>query len=250
MEPHSPDDTQSSLSAQGSDPGQPCVMLVVAAGKGQRFGAPLPKQYCTLGGKPLLLHTLQHLHDHPAVNAILPIISREDVHFGTLSGDLAAMPKVLAPVFGGKKRQDSVYQGLKSLKLPPEAWVGIHDAARPLVSLALLDRLLAARSLADALIPALPPSDTVKLTDGSEVVHSTLDRARIRLVQTPQLFRFGLILEAHAHARQCNFQGTDDASLVELMETPVHCIPGDPWNLKITHPQDLGLAELLLQGAL
>ncbi|MBF0589838.1 MAG: 2-C-methyl-D-erythritol 4-phosphate cytidylyltransferase [Magnetococcales bacterium] len=227
---------------------QPCAMLVVAAGRGSRFGGKIPKQYRPLGDMPLLLHTLRRLHSHPLITTITPIISADDGHWLPLmKPHLAALPKVTTPVYGGSERQMSVDNGLRALNLPENAWVGIHDGARPLVSLALLDRLFAGRAECDGVIAALPAADTLKKVDENGMIVATVDRTPIWQAQTPQIFQYGAILEAHRKARENNHLGTDDASLMERVGARVRVTVGDPLNQKITRPEDLAMAERLLK---
>ena len=224
------------------------TMIVVTAGRGRRFGGPLPKQYHVLQGRPLLLHTLSRLHAHPFVACILPIIAPDGdgLWQETMGPHLAALPKVSPPVFGGETRQQSVYNGLRSLQPKKNSWVGIHDGARPLVSRELLDSLLKARATAEALVPVLPVNDTVKQVDSRDQVCGCPDRRWLRLAQTPQLFILERILKAHAMAAKTDFLGTDDASLLEHMGATVQTIPGSEQNIKVTTPRDLALAEWLL----
>ncbi|MBF0154368.1 MAG: 2-C-methyl-D-erythritol 4-phosphate cytidylyltransferase [Magnetococcales bacterium] len=227
----------------------PCTMLVVAAGQGRRFGGELPKQYRAVAGRPLLLHALAHLHAHPLVERIVPVIAPDgfDLWERYLQPHLDRLPKVTTPVAGGSERQHSVRLGLASLALAADAWVGIHDGARPLVQHDLLDRLLRARTQADALIVALPAHDTVKRVATDHHVVATLNRQEIWLAQTPQIFRYALVRNAHAQAAADGFIGTDDASLVERFGAAVHVVLGDPRNMKVTHPYDETFVTLLLQ---
>lgn len=228
---------------------RPCLMIVVAAGRGVRLGGARPKQYLPLDGKPLLWHTLSRLHAHPLIPRIVPVIAPDgaDLWLEWLGPYLADLPKVAAPVAGGAERQDSVRQALESLAWPEDGWVGIHDGARPLVSTKVLDPLFAARDRHEALLSALPVHDTVKWTNADGVVERTLDRQRIWLAHTPQVFRFGLILDAHRRARAEGFYGTDDVSLVERLGVPVGVVAGDEGNFKVTGPGDLARAEQRLK---
>ncbi len=227
-----------------------CTMIVLAAGRGERFGGPLPKQYLPLGNRPLLWHTLSRLHHHAQIDKIIPVIAPdgEDLWQRLMQPLLTDLPKVAAPVLGGRQRQHSVFNALRTLALADDAWIGIHDGARPLVDGALLDRLLEARNRGDAIIPALTASDTVKQVDPHGQIVTTLNRDSICFVQTPQLFRFRLIREAHQQAADDHFIGTDDASLVERLSHPVWVVPGGAHNIKITHPVDQTWAAWQLQG--
>lgn len=225
-------------------------MIVVAAGSGQRFGGPLPKQYLDLAGRPVLFHTLKTLHDFPGIGEILPVIAAEGFPLWDhwMTPHLDTLPRVKSPVTGGATRQESVWKGLLAFNLPQDAWVGIHDAARPFPGNKLLQRLLDGRSTSTALIAALPAADTVKRVDSqSGIILETLERTQIWLAQTPQLFRYGKILDLHNLARASGFNGTDDASLAEWGGVAVTVIPGDGRNIKITQPQDLELARKWLE---
>jgi 2-C-methyl-D-erythritol 4-phosphate cytidylyltransferase len=226
------------------------TFLVVAAGVGRRFGGKLPKQYQSLAGHPVLWHSLKVLQDHPLVGRVVPIIAADGLKLWQeiMAQEIGEFSKLSAPVFGGAERQQSVANGLDSLSLGEKNWVAIHDGARPLLSLALLDRLFLARNQGGALLAALPATDTIKQVGTDGLVKATLDRNEIFLAQTPQLFRYGLIKEAHSSAAKANFMGTDDVSLLEWLGTPVHTVLGESANIKITNSSDLALAEFLLKG--
>ncbi|MBF0273169.1 MAG: 2-C-methyl-D-erythritol 2,4-cyclodiphosphate synthase [Magnetococcales bacterium] len=231
---------------QTPDPGtEPLTLIVVAAGQGKRCGGALPKQYQDLDGRPLLAHTLDHLHADPRIAAILPVIAPdgEELWQAVMGRHLVSWPKLLAPVAGGAERQESVFKGLASLMLPESAWVGVHDGARPFPGRALLDRLLLARRHGEAIIPAIVIHDTIKRIDDSERVTETLDRSVLRRVQTPQIFRFGLLHHCHREAARLGIVATDDASLIERSDVAVLTVPGDEANLKVTRPEDWFLAR-------
>ncbi|MBF0437387.1 MAG: 2-C-methyl-D-erythritol 4-phosphate cytidylyltransferase [Magnetococcales bacterium] len=228
----------------------PVTMIVVAAGSGQRFGGPLPKQYLDLAGRPVLFHTLKAFHNHEAIAAILPVIAADGRSLWDrwLGPCLAELPRVRTPVSGGATRQESVWRGLLALDLAADAWVGIHDAARPFPSQDLITRLCASRRDNEALCAAIPAADTVKRVDPHRgIIVETLERSHIWLAQTPQLFRHGTILDLHERARQTGFNATDDASLAEWGGIPVRVVPGDVKNIKITQPDDLQLAQKWFQ---
>ncbi|MBF0132232.1 MAG: 2-C-methyl-D-erythritol 4-phosphate cytidylyltransferase [Magnetococcales bacterium] len=228
----------------------PIAMIVVAAGSGQRFGGPLPKQYLDLAGQPVLFHTLKALHDFPEIKTILPVIAADGDPLWNrwMAPRMATLPRVASPVTGGATRQESVWKGLLALNLPQDAWVGIHDAARPFPGKKLLERLMAGRSTSTALIAALPAADTVKRVDPQRgIILETLERTQIWLAQTPQLFHYGQILDLHNRARTSGFNGTDDASLAEWGGIAVKIVLGDSHNIKITQPQDLEWARTWLE---
>ena len=231
------------------------TMIVLAAGRGLRFGGTRPKQYLPLQNHPILWHSLNRLHQHPKIDTIVPVIAPdgEELWQTIMTPLLAPLPKVTRPVQGGDERQHSVFKALLSLDLPQTAWVGIHDGARPLIEQAVLERLFQARQQSDAIIPTLPASDTIKHVDAHGHIITTLERATLCLAQTPQLFRFGLILQAHQQAAADGFLGTDDASLVERLNQTtgqfhsVLVVQGSAKMIKITSHLDKELAEQLLQ---
>ncbi|MBF0160088.1 MAG: 2-C-methyl-D-erythritol 4-phosphate cytidylyltransferase [Magnetococcales bacterium] len=227
----------------------PCQVLLVAAGRGCRFGSERPKQYHAVAGLPLIAHTIAGCHRHALVERIVPVVAPDGLEWwqATMADCYRQWPKLAAPVMGGAERQDSVRLGLQQLDLPDDGWVAIHDGVRPLVHHALLERLLQQRHHADALIAAWPAQDTIKQSEtDSPWITATLDRRTIWQAQTPQLFRYRLILEAHKQAHVAGFSATDDASLIEWLGQPVALVTGDPFNIKVTQQQDLLLVELLL----
>lgn len=228
-----------------TDSTDPVTMIIAAAGQGRRLGGVLPKQYQMLQGRPILAHVIERLHAHPLICTILPVIAPDgDALWQTVMGSyLANWPKLLPPIPGDRERQGSVLAGLLHLNLGDNAWVGIHDGARPLLSQPLLDRLFQARAKANIIIPAIVIHDTIKRVDETDHIIETLDRTHVRRIQTPQLFRYGLLLQYHQEAKQTGFLATDDASLAEQAKEAILCVAGDEENLKITHALDLTLAE-------
>lgn len=226
--------------ASGGPGPRPCVALIVAAGRGSRLGGPLPKQYRDLAGAPVLRHAVRAFLDHPKVAATRLVIHPDDraLYEAAVAG-LALLP----PVEGGATRQDSVIRGLESLaELRPEA-VLIHDAARPFVDRALVDRVLAALATTAGAIPALPVVDTLKRGDGGEApaIVGTVERAHLWRAQTPQGFHYDAILAAH---RACRGQElTDDAAVAERAGLTVALVVGDEANFKITSEEDLARAD-------
>ncbi len=228
------------------------VALVVAAGRGERFGGAKPKQYADLAGQPLLRHSLAALSRHPAIDRTRAVIDPNDQAFyETASAGLDLLP----PVSGGASRQASVRLGLESLEdLKPEE-VLIHDGARPFVPADLIDRILTALGTAPGAIAALPLADTVKREAAGSIagrVAGTVDRDRLWRAQTPQGFRYAEILAAHraAHmAAPAEMGLTDDAAVAEQAGLAVRLVEGDPANLKVTTPADLERAARWLASA-
>jgi 2-C-methyl-D-erythritol 4-phosphate cytidylyltransferase / 2-C-methyl-D-erythritol 2,4-cyclodiphosphate synthase len=219
-----------------------CVALVVASGRGERFGSDRPKQYLPLAGKPLLRHALERLRRHPGIDHVRAVIHPADA---ALYGAAAEGLDLLEPVPGGRTRPESVRLGLESLLGRPPALVLIHDGARPLVSAAVVDGVLLALRSHPAAVPVLPVMDTLKRgIDG--MVAGTSDRAGLYRAQTPQGFLYEKILRAHR--RFAGAAMTDDAALAEADGLAVALVPGDEDNVKITEPADLARAERLLRA--
>ncbi len=217
-----------------------CLALIVAAGRGARFGGALPKQYRLLGGEPVLRRTVRSFLSHPRIRTVLVAIHPDDrEHYDRAVGDLGLRP----PVPGGATRQDSVRNLLEAAEAPEGEIVLIHDAARPLVAAAVIDRSIAALERADGAVAALPVADTLKRADGDRV-GQTVDRAGLWRAQTPQAFRLGAILAAHR--RLAGRELTDDAAVAEQAGLAVEIVMGDENNFKITTESDLETAERLL----
>lgn len=219
--------------------------LIVAAGRGERLGAALPKQYLPLAGRPLLRHAAERLARHPRVDGVRVVLGAGQLdHYERATAGLGLLP----PVEGGATRQDSVRLGLESLADAAPDLVLVHDAARPLLSAALVDRVLDALATAEAALPVLPVADTLKRVDGG-LAASGPDRAALARAQTPQGFRFAAILGAHRAAHAAGLSCTDDTAVAEAAGIAVACVPGEERNLKVTVADDLALAGLLLAGA-
>ncbi|MFP8881062.1 MAG: 2-C-methyl-D-erythritol 4-phosphate cytidylyltransferase [Myxococcota bacterium] len=216
--------------------------LVLAAGRGERLGATVPKAFAGLAGRPLLVHALEALAASQSLDRLLPVVARADLgRFSALSDSLDAIDGVMAPVIGGDQRQDSVRAGLAALPADVE-WVAVHDAARPLVRPGDVDRVVAAARQYGAAILGLPVRDTIKrVRDGR--IRETPPRAECYAAQTPQVFRVELLREALEKAAAERFQGTDDAELVERLGVAVALVDGDASNLKVTDSNDLKTAE-------
>jgi len=217
--------------------------VIVAAGRGERAGANIPKQYRSIGGQPMIRATLRAFLAHPRIDFVQPVINLNDRD--TYRRAVTGLNDLLAPVAGGATRQASVRAGLEALALHEPGLVLIHDAARPFVSGALIERAIGAGRKSGAAVPGIALADTVKSIDDSATVTQTLDRGALRIVQTPQAFTFNLILEAHrraAAARQENFP--DDAALAEWAGQRVSVFEGEADNLKVTTADDFARAEM------
>jgi 2-C-methyl-D-erythritol 4-phosphate cytidylyltransferase / 2-C-methyl-D-erythritol 2,4-cyclodiphosphate synthase len=226
------------------------AIIVVAAGRGSRAGDGIPKQYRKLAGKPLLAHTLDAVMRAAPGAAIIPVIHKDDLDLYESSAASSQAPSQLRrPVFGGATRQTSVRLGLEAAAgqaSEPEL-ILIHDAARLFVSDTLVTSAVAAAQSYGAAVPGATVSDTIKEIDAEGFVTATPPRQKLRAVQTPQAFRFDLILAAHrAAAAQGITELTDDAAVAEWAGHRVHVFAGEEANMKVTTMQDLRTAEMLL----
>jgi 2-C-methyl-D-erythritol 4-phosphate cytidylyltransferase len=220
-------------------------VIVVAAGRGQRFGGELPKQYQPIAGVPMLLRALRPFVSHPDVLHVALVLP---------PADAASPPEWLAPLAGGSltlvpgggERSDSVAAGLSAL---PEACatVLVHDAARPFVGRETIDAVARIARSGEGAVAAVPLSDTLKESSADEPdrVARTVPRERLWRAQTPQGFPRAVLVEAYALARLERVGATDDASLVERLGVAVRLVPDSPRNIKVTTPDDLALADLL-----
>lgn len=227
--------------------------LIVAAGRGARAGDGLPKQYRLVGGEPVLARTLEPFLTHPAIGPVIVAIHPDDeaLYRNGLKGlPIDLLPKLLSPTAGGATRQDSVWRGLEALAGSSPEIVLVHDAARPFVNVGLLDRAIAAGRQWGAAVPGTPVTDTIKILGEAGKVVATPDREALRAVQTPQAFRFQVLLEAHRKARAESLDGfTDDGALAEWAGLEVHVFEGEAENIKLTHPADFEAAERRLRGS-
>jgi 2-C-methyl-D-erythritol 4-phosphate cytidylyltransferase / 2-C-methyl-D-erythritol 2,4-cyclodiphosphate synthase len=221
-----------------------CVALIVASGRGARFGAEQPKQYQQLAGRPVLRHCLERFRSHPRVAAVRAVIHPQD---RALYDAAARGLELLEPAEGGPTRQESVRLGLESLCAMPPDLVLIHDGVRPLIDAALIDRVLDGLAEHAAVLPALPVTDTLKRVDANGV-RGTVERQGLYRAQTPQGFVYDRILAAHR--RFAGAELTDDTAVAEALGLTVAVVAGDEANLKITDPDDLARAERLFGRAL
>lgn len=218
--------------------------LVPAAGRGERLGPGAPKALRPLAGLPLLVHAVRALSLARGVDVVVVAAPESEVdQVRSLLGGVVDDAELVI-VAGGATRQASVARGLLALPADVDV-VLVHDAARPLVPVEMIERVAAAvRAGAPAVIPVLPMVDTIKTVDSRDVVTGTVDRATLRAVQTPQGFDRGVLQQAHAEADIDDV--TDDAGLVERLGIPVATIPGHEEAFKVTRPMDLVLAEAVL----
>ena len=220
------------------------IAIIPAAGIGTRMKSQAPKQFLSLQGSPIIVHTLRKFIECPLVQEIIVPLRKPDIpHFKSLI-EQEGLASVVRPVAGGVHRQDSVLNSFREIT-DESAIVVIHDAVRPFVDVSLIDVVVREADKNGAAILAIPAVDTVKQIDRNRVV-ATLPRDKIVLVQTPQAFRYRLLKEAFEKAIADHFYATDESCLVERLGYEVVVLRGKEQNIKITKPADLPLAELIL----
>ena len=219
-----------------------CGAVIVAAGNASRMGG-IDKVMAELAGEPMILRTVRTFQQCDAIKEIV-IVTRLDL-IAPITNLCRDLDKVRMVVAGGASRQESVGLGLNSFS-DKVKMVAIHDGARPLISLEVIDRTVRAAHSYSAAAPAVPVKDTIKVVRGGVVDH-TPDRATLQAVQTPQVFDLDLIRGALKKAALEGSAVTDDCSAVELMGMSVKIVEGDERNIKVTTPMDLKIAEMLLE---
>ncbi len=226
---------------------QTTAAIIVAAGTSRRMQGH-DKLWTPLAGRITLARTIDVFERSPLIQSIILVLNTERIDDAATLCEQENWHKIIALVSGGQRRQDSVCAGLDALATisPACQWVMIHDGARPLVTLTIIETGLHAAQQYRAAIAAIPVKDTLKLVQNGTVT-STIDRSQLWAIQTPQVFSFPLIHQAH-HSSAAQHDVTDDAALLEQLGQPVTIFPGSYTNIKITTQEDLLLAEALIQG--
>lgn len=220
------------------------VALIVAAGKGTRMGGPEGKQFLSLCGRPLLSYTMQAFDESSVIDKMVVVVNSAEIKPCRQMIEDHNIGKVDQLVVGGKERQDSVYNGLQKIKMS-KGKIVIHDGARPLATLSLIEKAVKACRPDLGVVVGVPVSDTVKVASDGEITR-TLNREQLWAIQTPQVFPLEVLLRAHQQAKRDSFYGTDDAALVERLGFRVRIVEGSYENIKVTTPLDLRLAEAIL----
>ena len=215
-------------------------VVVVAAGRSSRMGG-ADKTFAEIHGAPLIVHTLRRVAGARAVSRIALVVAGEAVQRAGAMVSEYGIDKIAAVCAGGERRQDSVYAGL--LALGECKWVAVHDGARPCIAEDVLARGLEAAQRWSAAAAAVPVKDTIKVVDQDGVIAGTPERSTLWAAQTPQVFEYGLLMQAHESA---SADYTDDAAMLEALGHTVHVFPGDYENLKVTTPEDLVFVSQLL----
>ncbi len=222
------------------------VALMPAAGRGLRMGGPVPKQFLSLGGLPLVVHSLRVLQASPVIQEIvLAVPQAEREYCLTHIVTPHRFSKVTKIVSGGHERQDSVRHALAEVEEDTEI-VLVHDAVRPFVTERMIEDVVQAAIAKGAAIVALPMRDTVKQIGADRVIERTVDRRPLWLAQTPQAFRRDWLDEAHRKAHLDGIHATDDAYLLEWLGRPVVVVEGSGENIKVTRPEDMVIGEAIL----
>ena len=218
--------------------------LVPAAGSGSRMGSDLPKQYLNLSGHPMIYYALTTLCNCPQIRTVFVVLSPDDENFKRY--DWSHCEGKLEPLYcGGLSRAESVSNGLLVSELEADDWVLVHDAARPCLTQAHLNKLIAElREDSVGGILAVQVADTLKRADARQRLESTESREKLWQAQTPQMFRAGLLAQALLQCKNV----TDEASAIEALGLQPKLVEGDSSNFKVTYPLDTKLAELLLKG--
>jgi 2-C-methyl-D-erythritol 4-phosphate cytidylyltransferase len=222
------------------------VAVLVAAGRGERMGAGRPKAFVELGGEPLLVRAARALAQAECIDAIVAVVPEEKLDEARAA--LASVDAVTAVVAGGSRRQDSVLEGLKQVPDGFDGVILVHDAARPFAGPELIADVTRAARETGAALPVLEVVETVKRVRDGRVLE-TLDRAELATAQTPQGFRFELLVRAYEEAFRDRVSVTDEAMAVERMGAPVAVVQGSALNRKLTTPGDLVWAEEALAAA-
>lgn len=220
------------------------LAIIPAAGSGVRMGGETPKQFLSLDGVPIFIHTVRKFARAGIIDSIYLGVRLEDMERTRQALAEARLAKPVEVMPGGNTRQETVERALATVPRETDVVV-VHDAVRPFVDLDLIGRVVEVARRDGAAIPGIPSVDTVKQVE-RQIILGTLPRERIVLAQTPQAFRYSLLREAFARATQEGFQGTDESSLVERLGVNVTVLMGSDRNIKITKPSDLPLARLYL----
>lgn len=222
--------------------------IIVAAGEGKRLGGAISKSLLPIAGRPLVLRTLDRFFSAQCVEKVILVVGGKEL--GQSRALLEADPNLSrrrwALQAGGASRQESVRRGLEKLEADCEI-VAIHDGARPFVSPALIDRCVHETYRTGAVVVGVPAKDTIKVVSPEHWVQRTPARSTLWAIQTPQVFRKEIILEAHERGMREAFEATDDAMLVERIGRPVFLLEGERTNIKVTAPEDVLLAEALVR---
>ena len=223
------------------------VAVIPAAGLGIRMGGNTPKQYLSLGGMPLLVYSLKVFQHLEFIREVILSVPASDVDYCWREiVKPFGLEKVTQVVAGGSRRQDSVRNGLEAISDQPDG-VLVHDGVRPFIDQQIVRNVIDCAGQTGAAVVAMPIHDTVKRVNHSGIIQETLKREELWQIQTPQVFRYDWLVEAHNQAELHQWDVTDDAALIERMGYPVSVVEGSCFNIKMTKPDDLVLGEAILE---
>ncbi|MCQ2015833.1 2-C-methyl-D-erythritol 4-phosphate cytidylyltransferase [Clostridium butyricum] len=220
--------------------------IVLAGGRGKRMGSVQSKQYIDLNGKPILYYTLNHFINNKNIDKVILVIPEDELEFCRNEVLDKYNLKIDSIAFGGKERQDSVHNGLK--KADGSDIVLIHDGARPFVSERIIEEGIKYARMYGAAAPGVMPKDTIKVKNQESFSLETPDRNNLVAVQTPQVFDYNIIFGCHKKVKEKHLDVTDDTMVVELFGNDVYLYEGEYTNIKITTPEDLILAQYLVES--
>lgn len=220
--------------------------VIVAAGKGKRMKCEINKQFLNIDNKPVLYYSLNTFSKHPSIDGIVLVCSQADIEYCKKNIiEKYSMKKIYKIVMGGKERQDSVLNGLKAINECDI--VLIHDGARPFVDNKTIDEGIKYAKIYGACTCGIKPKDTIKIKDENGFSQDGLERDKLFCVQTPQCFKYNLIMKCHERLKQDGTAVTDDTMVVERYGNRVYLYDGSYKNIKITTPEDLQTAEMILK---
>lgn len=220
--------------------------IILAGGKGKRMGSAISKQFIDIKGKPIIYYTLKKFSENKKIDNIIVVLPEDEVKYFKENILKKYELRINKIVIGGKERQDSVYNALKSLKNSSTDIVLIHDGARPFISERIIKEGIKFAEIYGAAAPGVMPKDTIKVKNEKNFSVDTPNRANLVSIQTPQVFKFDEILECHEKIRYNGEKVTDDTMVVEKYGYSVYLYDGEYTNIKVTTPEDLILAERLI----
>lgn len=220
--------------------------IILAGGKGKRMGSAISKQFIDIKGKPIIYYTLKKFSENKKIDNIIVVLPEDEVKYFKENILKKYELRINKIVIGGKERQDSVYNALKSLKNSSTDIVLLHDGARPFISERIINEGIKFAEIYGAAAPGVMPKDTIKVKNEKNFSVDTPNRANLVSIQTPQVFKFDEILECHEKIRYNGEKVTDDTMVVEKYGYSVYLYDGEYTNIKVTTPEDLILAERLI----
>lgn len=222
------------------------IAIIAAGGSGKRFGSETPKQFLQIAGKPILIHTLEKFENCADIDEIIPVLSPDEIENFSETLKKFDLKKSKQIVAGGRTRAASVWNGLKAIDEKYAEIIAVHDGARPFVTSLEITRTIEKAKADGAACLVAPVTDTIKRVENGKIIE-TIDRNSLRRALTPQAFRFEILRSAFENA-DLDEAATDECFLVENAGYKISLVEGSPQNIKITHPEDLALAEFLLKN--